>query len=131
MCGSEKACRQPTANSQPWLSTVPPFTTCCAPSPEVDSGTVVVRMSEVRFRKISTDTSKALSNMVKSKPKFSCFEVSHLRFGFPDAALAKPDGRLPVLTPFRSYAVPISCWQLGPGHVVEFTGLANSDVVEY
>jgi hypothetical protein len=68
----------------------------------VDSGTVVVRISEVRFRKISTDASNALSNMVTSKPKFSCFEVSHLRFGLPLAAFAKPDGRLPVLTPFRS-----------------------------
>src|SRR5258708_37086839 len=50
MCGIVNSIRCPSSNSQPLLSTVPPFTTLCAPSPAVANGTVVVRIFDVRLR---------------------------------------------------------------------------------
>src|SRR5882762_10474856 len=48
---------------------------------------------------MSSEPSRRCLNMAKSTPRFSCLDVSHLRFGFPVAVFAKPEGSVPLLLP--------------------------------
>src|SRR2546430_8721960 len=62
-CLNLNSIRWPSSSSQPLFSTVPPLTICCAPSPAVASGCVVVKMSDVRSEEHTSEL-QSQSNLV-------------------------------------------------------------------